>query len=706
MSYTIDLATHGGELKRAYDAIVSSDPDVSWAVFNYGQNNSLSLRAKGADDLSEFVEEFDDGKIQYGLARVMLDNLPKIVLVGWVGEGVPERTKGYFNAHFSSVARYFPGYHVQITARSADDLSENIILQRVHDSAGSKYASVRGRVPTKPSYKVAPSGASEEDWGDAPQVKEGEITKVAPAYKPTKVDLHSIRSGKTERPEAVKSSYEPVGKVDIAALRAQGKNQFNPKPEPLQSSYKPIGKVDIAAIRAQAKASPKYSESHESKPIKTPEPAAANEEEETKPTNVRDRISTFGGNYGSLRSAKVASTTTSASNEDEEEAPKPVKERMAAFSSTNSGRLTELPKPKPSKTVSSRFGAGAARPGTAPSLPTDVFSTAPKVSGGFKNYAAEGGKTPAQLWAEKHGKAAPAPTSVEPPVNASQQQEEEEETDVSVLRNKFAQASVEEEEPKASFSDLTSKFAQKASTSPSPQPERAVPPPPTQERAVPPPPERTTIEHEPIMLANPVPRAKEPSPEPEVEPSRSEVPKAPALSSNPVVAAAQAEVAAAVGTAPAESAPSAIALFDYEKDEENEIEFAENDIIVEIDFVDNDWWYGTNPKGESGLFPASYVELRESNAPAAPAATASATTTAPAPVPAPVPAPPAEAEPEKEAKPFAIAEYDYDADEEGEISFKEGEKISDLEFPDEDWWSGTNAKGETGLFPANYVSLQ
>lgn len=39
-----------------------------------------------------------------------------------------------------------------------------------------------------------------------------------------------------------------------------------------------------------------------------------------------------------------------------------------------------------------------------------------------------------------------------------------------------------------------------------------------------------------------------------------------------------------------------------------------------------------------------------------------------------------------------------------ELSFPEGAKITHLEFPDEDWWYG-HYKGETGLFPANYVQL-
>lgn len=48
MSQSIDLSKHGKELKKAYDAIVSNDPSISWAVFNYEvQSNTLSPYSQG-----------------------------------------------------------------------------------------------------------------------------------------------------------------------------------------------------------------------------------------------------------------------------------------------------------------------------------------------------------------------------------------------------------------------------------------------------------------------------------------------------------------------------------------------------------------------------------------------------------------------------------------------------------------------------------
>ncbi|KAJ2882808.1 actin binding protein [Coemansia aciculifera] len=79
---------------------------------------------------------------------------------------------------------------------------------------------------------------------------------------------------------------------------------------------------------------------------------------------------------------------------------------------------------------------------------------------------------------------------------------------------------------------------------------------------------------------------------------------------------------------------------------------------------------------------------------------------APMALPPPPPAPAAVAPPQQNlGENYATAVYDYDADEEGELSFKEGEIITHIEFPSSEWWEGVNQKGEYGLFPANYVEL-
>ncbi|KAM0751558.1 SH3-domain-containing protein [Meredithblackwellia eburnea MCA 4105] len=52
---------------------------------------------------------------------------------------------------------------------------------------------------------------------------------------------------------------------------------------------------------------------------------------------------------------------------------------------------------------------------------------------------------------------------------------------------------------------------------------------------------------------------------------------------------------------------------------------------------------------------------------------------------------------------MATAQYDYNGEAE-DLSFKEGDKILVLEKVSDDWWKG-ELRGQTGLFPSAYASL-
>jgi hypothetical protein len=51
------------------------------------------------------------------------------------------------------------------------------------------------------------------------------------------------------------------------------------------------------------------------------------------------------------------------------------------------------------------------------------------------------------------------------------------------------------------------------------------------------------------------------------------------------------------------------ALYDYASTEENEVSFNEGDVLTGVQSIADDWWFGTTADGRSGLFPANYVEM-------------------------------------------------------------------------------------------------
>lgn len=567
----------------------------------------------------------------------------------------------------------------------------------------------------------------EDGWGaDAPQVTRSQIEKVAPAYKPTKVNMDELISQRqppsqfnggsrqtNEDPDVVRGGYQPVGKVDIAAIRAQAKKKEDDRPTVVKGAYEPVGKVDIAAIRAKAQ-KPSDDGARQLSPAATGASATSNNSEESR--SLADRASTF----------------------------------------SQSERLTSMPKPK----VTNRFGSNTSSfTGTkAPTPGVFGLQSAPKtvvpppVGAISKTFGNEGGKTPAQIWAEKKARergfsgAGDVPPSVTSPITSQpsgggewksgyagkswapvattktgnssigQQRTGEEEREqeaptspaggVSALKDRFKGGA-----PMGAPTIQRSITGDQSSPPPPPMSSRPVggiampglptrprydedeeeeqsgpniPPPPRQARSpTPPTPAR---EESPVRLAMPVSRSREAEIEAPAErrlppalPAQSlSVPEEEDLTEEPTghdpargAGAAVAEAnfgnnASTTDHGAATGGKRAIAQYDYEKAEDNEVELAEGGLVTNIEMVDEDWWMGTNSKGESGLFPSNYVELieeEEAPAPASqpppPASRPAATTAAP-------------------AGPTAIATYDYEAAEDNELGFDEGATITGL----------------------------
>ncbi|KAL2757572.1 hypothetical protein ACRALDRAFT_2100589 [Sodiomyces alcalophilus JCM 7366] len=809
---SLNLSTNGPSIKSSYQAVINgpapssdSPTHAQWALFSVqaplanafqdtgSKESVLKVQSTGEGELSDLVEDFSEGRIQFAFVKVKDPNsgLPKFALIAWCGGGVPERTKGYFTTHTAAVSKVLHGYHVQITARSDADLEPETIVKKIADASGAKYsagssvpssAAPRPPVASKPVFTPTASSAvnpivaarnqrganaDADGWGDdAPPVTRTELEKVESAYKPTKVNMAELTGQRQEpsrftptrkeedRSDVVKGGYQPVGKVDIAAIRAAAKNQEDDRPAPVKGAYEPVGKVDIAAIRARSQ--------------KPPEPQA--------------------------------------SSEEQEEQPKSLAERSAAFHQPQSERLTSLPKPK----VARKFGDSTFTGTKAPTpgglgFGSPVAHTPPPVGAASRTFADKDGKTPAQLWAEKkarEGGAVPAPSpaalgiqksgsSVTTPLgvqksgewksgytgkswapvqapgygrespgglskentgDAVERSEEPSETSggVGALRDRFKDAAPigvgapPPPRPQAARDELQE---QPEEPSPPPPPSEtrpsggfalpglpARPPPPTDEEEeapepIPPrPAERPTEpeqdayeerEHSPVRVAVPVPRG----PVPELE--RAEERQPPpipiqeierALPKEEDTAQESYDMGRGAATAAAEQefghdqvaagqaqpggqagGKRAVIQYDYDKAEDNEIDLREGEYVTNIDMVDEDWWMGTNSKGESGLFPSNYVELVADDPTPAPSA-------APVQSSASAPAPPQPAAASASQGRTATALYDYEAAEDNELSFNENDKITNIEFPDEDWWFGQSGNKQ-GLFPANYVEL-
>jgi hypothetical protein len=581
-------------------------------------------------------------------------------------------------------------------------------------------------------------GVDEDGWGaDAPQVTRTQLEKVQPAYKPTKVNMAELTKQKPETSrfsssggtdnandsgDVVRGGYQPVGKVDIAAIRAQAQKPTDDRPTIVKGAYEPVGKVDIAAIRAKAQ----------------------------KPSDDSPR----------RVSPVVTATSTGSAGDDE---PKSLAARSAAFS--QSERLTTLPKPK----IASKFGSStnnftgtkAPTPGVFGLQSAPPTSVPAPVGAASRTFADEGGKTPAQIWAEKKarergfsGAAEGGNSNVPPPVTSQtsggnewksgyagkswapvattatgrsgaggveeqrtgEQGHEDEETPsspaggVGALRDRFRGAAPmgaptlhksttgDESPPPLDTSSkptagnampgLPSRGRPVGDDEDEEEEERGPPQPPRVQRS-PTPDERDTS---PVRIAMPVSRGKVPeleAPEERLEPPimpvrsiQQNIPDEEDLTEEPAghdpargAAIAMAETSFGHDATDATSGGKrALVQYDYEKAEDNEIDLVEGEYVTDIVEEAEDWWSGKNSKGEIGLFPANYVEVVEDEEESAPPQPARHTAASVAPAAAPAPSNTHSAP----KGPTATALYDYEAAEDNELSFAEGDKITEL----------------------------
>ncbi|OUM51330.1 hypothetical protein BVG19_g425 [[Candida] boidinii] len=623
----LDLHSFAKEIKQSYDQVVSGD--LTYQIYTTSRDSSLKPTTSGTGDITDFVSEFEESAVQFGIIRVnpFGSDVVKLLLIGWCPDSAPLKSKISFAPNLAEVGRILH-YHVQVTARDSDDLDVQDLLKRVSDASGARYsiqsiakqsAPVKSFKPTPKPASPSPSSSSSEPvkpkFGAAPKISSTKPTPAPPAKKPLTSSSNNDNDG-----------WEGEEELE--------ERDFHEKPlDTLPGAYKPV-KVDINALRKG-----------------------------------------------------IDNTTES----------KPEQPKTISLSTTG---LSSLPKPKVSNLVSSRyqqqvvkpeFGASSKKPNYS-DIP-DKNDSAPVYGGSNRNFLGAGKKTAAQEWAEKHGKYTEVANS-EKPINSSSNENEGDSNGSSISANVSSITS--------KFTNLTTKAKEEEEESEiiPKKASSAFPPPPT--RSVPAASQSfNKFKEEPEEEDNDEEWGDEEEEEKEEE---AEKPAPPARA--PISAPTPAAAAEPVEEKETTSA-SAIAEYDYEKDEDNEISFEEGELIINIKFIGDDWWFGENSKGETGVFPASYVNLRESKNSDEPTPAASTVSEAePAQAPAPALAPRPVPLPERPSVgKSAVAEYDYDAAEDNELSFKEGDIITNIEMADEDWWLG-ELNGERKLFPSNFVTLQ
>jgi hypothetical protein len=107
----------------------------------------------------------------------------KYVFISWTGEATPILRKGSSGQHVDDVARFFKGFHVQIAARSEDDVAPSVILEQVKKASGAKY-SVHNEAPQKPDIPSKPVGSGYQK----PTIMAGNATQIRGRFESNRAE--------------------------------------------------------------------------------------------------------------------------------------------------------------------------------------------------------------------------------------------------------------------------------------------------------------------------------------------------------------------------------------------------------------------------------------------------------------------------------------------------------------------------------------
>ncbi|XP_077672322.1 drebrin-like [Eretmochelys imbricata] len=150
-----DLDTHRLALLAAKEDIAGRRASAGWAVFAYGKHNELKLLDSGAGGAEELARKFSSTNVMYGLCRVQDpgSGQPRVVLINWVGEKVPESYRQTCAGHLPAIKAFFKEASLVLSARRPEEVTQeglHHVLSQLAPAGGS----VSRRAPASSSEEL------------------------------------------------------------------------------------------------------------------------------------------------------------------------------------------------------------------------------------------------------------------------------------------------------------------------------------------------------------------------------------------------------------------------------------------------------------------------------------------------------------------------------------------------------------------------
>ncbi|XP_030306593.1 drebrin-like [Calypte anna] len=120
------LERHRLALLAAREDVGNPRAGTNWAVFAYEKHHDLRLLDSGAGGPDELGGKFSPTSIMYGLCRIPdpSTGLPRVVLIHWVGEKVPESQRLQCAGHMPVIREFFREASVVLSAHRPEEVTQ------------------------------------------------------------------------------------------------------------------------------------------------------------------------------------------------------------------------------------------------------------------------------------------------------------------------------------------------------------------------------------------------------------------------------------------------------------------------------------------------------------------------------------------------------------------------------------------------------
>lgn len=144
------LERHRLALLAAREDVGNPRAATNWAVFAYEKHHDLRLLDSGAGGVDELAAKFCASSIMYGLCRVRDpgSGAPRVVLISWVGEEVPESQRQACAGHLPAIRAFFKEATAVLSARRAEEVTQEGLSRALAQLAPAAAPSTRRTPPT------------------------------------------------------------------------------------------------------------------------------------------------------------------------------------------------------------------------------------------------------------------------------------------------------------------------------------------------------------------------------------------------------------------------------------------------------------------------------------------------------------------------------------------------------------------------------